>query len=141
MGSARYPASAWQSMRAPSLEDFEVLARAAWENLPSEFKSLCDDLVILVADFPSDEVIEELDLETPFDVLGHFEGTAGSLPALATDRDLEASVFNIYRRPILDYWAEHEEMLGEIVTQIMLHEIGQHFGLSDDDLEELELRV
>ena len=141
MGSARYPSSAWQSMRPPSLEDFEALARAAWENMHAEFKALCDDLIIRVADFPSDEIIDELDLETPFDILGLFEGTDPSQPLLTIDAENAPSVFYIYRRPILDYWAENEEMLGEIVSQIIIHEIGHHFGISDDDMEELELRA
>jgi predicted Zn-dependent protease with MMP-like domain len=141
MGSARYPSSAWQSMRAPSLDDFEALARAAWENMPLEFKALCDDLTIRVADFPSDDVIEELDLDTPFDILGLFEGTDPSHPVLTVEADQEPNIINLYRRPILDYWAEHEEMLGDVVTNVIMHEIGEYFGLSDDDMEELETRV
>jgi predicted Zn-dependent protease with MMP-like domain len=141
MGSARYPSSAWQSMRAPSLEDFEALARSAWENMPAGFKSLCDDLTIRIADFPSDAMIEELDLETPFDVLGLFEGNDPSLPLLSMEAGHEANIINLYRRPILDYWSEHEEMLGEIVAHVMMHEIGQYFGLSEDDMEDLETRV
>ena len=141
MGSARYPSSAWQSMRPPNLEDFEALARAAWENMSPEFKSLCHDLIIRVADFPSDEIIEELDLETPFDVLGLFEGKDPSLPLLTLDSDPEPNIFHVYRRPVLDYWAEHEEMLGEVVANVIMHEIGEHFGLTDDDMEELETRV
>jgi predicted Zn-dependent protease with MMP-like domain len=141
MGSARYPSSAWQSMRAPSLEDFEALARGAWENMPAEFKALCDELTIRVADFPTDDIIDELDLETPFDILGLFEGTDPSQPVLTLEADQEPNIINLYRRPILDYWAEHEEMLGDIMTHVMVHEIGGHFGLSDDDMEELEIRV
>jgi predicted Zn-dependent protease with MMP-like domain len=128
-------------MRAPSLEDFEVLARAAWEGLPSEFKVLCHNLTIRVADFPSDEIIEELDLETPFDILGLFEGSDPALPVLSMVSDAGQDVFYVFRRAILDYWAEHEEMLGEVIANVMLHEIGSHFGLSDDDMEELEARV
>ena len=141
MGSARYPSSAWQSMRAPSLEDFEALARAAWEGMPREITALCDNLTIKVADFPTDDVIEELDLETPFDVLGLFEGTDPSQPVLTLDAEQEPNIIHLYRRAILDYWAENEDMLGDVVAHVMLHEIGGHFGLTDDDMEELELRV
>jgi predicted Zn-dependent protease with MMP-like domain len=128
-------------MRPPSLEDFEALSRAAWENMPAEVKTLCVDLTIRVADFPTDDIIEELDLETPFDILGLFEGTDTMQPVLALDMNQLPNVMNLYRRPILDYWSEHEEMLGDIVTHVIIHELGEHFGLSDDDLEELELRV
>lgn len=128
-------------MRAPSLEDFEALARAAWENMPPEFKALCDDLIIRVADFPSDEVIEELDLETPFDILGLFEGVDPSQPLLTINDEAASSIFHIFRRPVLDYWAENEDMLGDVVSQIMVHEIGHHFGLTDDDMDELEAKV
>ncbi len=141
MGSARYPSSAWQSMRAPSLEDFEALARSAWENMPAEVKMLCDDLTIRVSDFPTDEIIEDLDLETPFDVLGLFEGTDPSQPILTPECEQEPNIINLYRRALLDYWAENEEMLGDVVAHVILHEIGEHFGLSDDDIEELETRV
>jgi predicted Zn-dependent protease with MMP-like domain len=141
MGSARYPSSAWQSMQPPSLEDFEVLARSAWENMPAEFKSLCDNLTIRVADFPTDEIIDELDLETPFDILGLFEGMDPSMPVLTLDAHHEPHIIKLYRRPILDYWAEHGEMLGDIISHVMVHEIGGYFGLSDDDMEELEIRV
>ena len=141
MASARYPSSAWQSMRPPSLDDFEALARAAWENMPAEVKMLCDDLTIRVADFPTDEVIEELDLETPFDILGLFEGSDPLQPVLSIETAQEPNIINLYRRPILDYWSENEELLGDVVAHVVMHEIGEHFGLSDDDMEELELRV
>jgi predicted Zn-dependent protease with MMP-like domain len=141
MGSARYPSSAWQSMRPPSLEDFESLARVAWENMPAEFRSFCDHLTIRVADFPTDEIIEELDLETPFDILGLFEGTDLSQPLLNTQGKQQQNIINLYRRPILDYWSEHEEMLGDVVANVIMHEIGEHFGLTDDDMEELETRI
>lgn len=141
MGSARYPSSAWQSMRAPSLEDFEALAIGAWEKLPLELKRLCRDVTLRVLDFPTDEMVEEQDLETPFDLLGLFEDTDHSAPLVINETALRVGVFTVFRRPVLDYWCEHEEMLGDVVAQIMLHEVGQHFGLSDDDLEALETRV
>ncbi|MGL4406139.1 MAG: metallopeptidase family protein [Notoacmeibacter sp.] len=141
MGSARYPSSAWQSMRAPSVEDFEALARGAWEAMPARIANLCGDLEIRVADFPRDDLFEELDIETPFDVLCLFEGVDPSQPLISSKSNPEPSIFHIYRRPILDYWAEHEEMLGDIVAYVMIREIGQFFGLTDDDIEAIELRA
>lgn len=141
MGSARYPSSAWQSMRAPSLEDFETLAIGAWERLPSELKRLCRDTSLRVMDFPTDEMVDEQDLETPFDLLGLFEDTDYSAPVVINNTASRQSIFTVFRRPVLDYWCEHEEALGDVVVQIMLHEIGQHFGISEDDIEAFETRV
>ena len=91
----------------------------------------------MVQDFPDDDVIEEMELETGFDILGLFQG-----PDLATRQGAGQSggptMIFLYRRPILDYWAEHEETLGDIVRHVLIHEIGHHFGLSDEDMHEIE---
>ena len=125
---------------APSLDDFERLAAEAFAALPAFFRQCAADVVIHIEDFPTDEVVEELDAESPFDLMGLFEGNglaqSGDQPASGA---LPNRVF-LYRRPILDYWAENEETLGAIVTHVLVHEIGHHFGLSDDDMEAIEAR-
>ena len=113
------------------------MAVKGFTELPDEFRALTGDIRFHIADFPDDDVVEEMRLDSPFDILGLFEGrgigeTAAGVTGEMTNRIL------LYRRPILDYWAEHEEALGTIVTHVLVHEIGHHFGLSDDDMEALE---
>ncbi len=128
----------WSDREAPSLDDFEAMGRAAFATLPQEFRSLVGEVTIAVAEFPDDDVVEELEAESPFDILGLFQGVglahASATPATGT---MPNSIW-LYRRPILDYWAEHEETLGDIVTHVLIHEIGHHFGLSDDDIDAIE---
>ncbi|TDR87132.1 metallopeptidase family protein [Enterovirga rhinocerotis] len=130
----------WEERRAPSLDEMDEIARKAFGNLPDAFKSLCDGVVIKVVDFPDDETLEEMEIESPFDLLGLFRGLGlaqGAFPDALQTGQMPNMVW-LYRRPILDYWAEHEETLGAIVSHVLIHEIGHHFGLSDDDMERVE---
>jgi predicted Zn-dependent protease with MMP-like domain len=127
----------WQETRPPSLAEFEALATAAYRLLPENFRALCEDLVIRVEDFPTDEVLDAMKAQSEFDLLGLFQGVglpfrSGSAP------DQMPNMIWLYRRPILDYWAEHDDSLGAIVTHVLVHEIGHHFGLSDDDMHAIE---
>ena len=128
---------AWRAFKAPSLEALELLADAAFKRLPQEFRALCRDLVIRVEDFPTDEVLDELDAQTEFDLLGLFQGVGLPFRSESAPVQMPNMVW-LYRRPILDYWAEHDETLGAIVTHVLVHEIGHHFGLSDDDMAAIE---
>jgi predicted Zn-dependent protease with MMP-like domain len=127
----------WTRTKAPSLADMEALAAAAWRRLPRQFRDLCDNVVIRVEDFPTDEVLEQLGIESPFDLLGLYSGIDLARKSVS-DVTTEPDMVFLYRRPILDYWAEHEETLGAIITHVLVHEIGHHFGLSDDDMERIE---
>src|SRR5690348_10450106 len=93
---------------APTLADIEVLAIAAFGRLPGEFRALCSDLVIQVDDFPSDEVVERMEAESEFDLLGLFQGVGLPHRSEAVSGQMPNMIW-LYRRPILDYWAEHEE--------------------------------
>ena len=127
----------WHGVSAPSLAEIEALAAAAYARLPDDFRKLCDNLIIQVADFPTEEVAEQMKLDTEFDLLGLFQGVG--LPFLsASAPEQMPNMIWLYRRPILDYWAEHEESLGAIVTHVLVHEIGHHFGLSDEDMAAIE---
>jgi predicted Zn-dependent protease with MMP-like domain len=128
---------AWSGVRAPSLDEMHVIAEEAYRRLPDKFRALCEGLVIHVDDFPTDEVLEELQAQTEFDLLGLFQGVG--LPFRSDSAPVQMpNMIWLYRRPILDYWAEHEEALGSIITHVLVHEIGHHFGLSDDDMAALE---
>jgi predicted Zn-dependent protease with MMP-like domain len=128
---------AWRGVAAPSLADIEVLAAEAYARLPQHFRGLCEGLLIRVEDFPTQEVAESMELESEFDLLGLFHGVGLPFQSQTTP-ELMPNMIWLYRRPILDYWAEHEESLGAIVTHVLVHEIGHHFGLSDDDIEAIE---
>lgn len=123
--------------RAPSLSDIETLAVEAYADLPEEFRSLCGEIRFIVADFPEEDVIREMELETEFDILGLFEGRPIGYMGVAATGEMTNRIL-LYRRPILDYWAEQDDTLGAIVRHVLIHEIGHHFGLSDDDMETLE---
>jgi len=127
----------WDGTPAPSLADVELIADAAYRRLPKDFRALCSDLAIRVEDFPTDEVLSAMQIDSPFDLLGLYSGVDLSHKSVLDVGGLPDMVF-LYRRPILDYWAEHEETLGSIVTHVLVHEIGHHFGLSDADMARIE---
>ena len=127
----------WARLEAPSLAELETLADTAYRRLPEAFRKLTGDVVIRVEDFPTDEVLDSLGIESPFDLLGLYTGVDLARKSVMDVNAMPDMVF-LYRRPILDYWAENEETLGSIVTHVFVHEIGHHFGLSDADMERIE---
>ncbi|MCC0037163.1 MAG: metallopeptidase family protein [Hoeflea sp.] len=130
----------WRDRHAPSLAEVESLAIDAYANLPESFRVHTGDVAIIVADFPEDDIFEDMGLETPFDLLGLFEGR-GLTERFTIETGELANRVILYRRPILDYWAENDETLGDIITHVLIHEIGHHFGLSDEDMERIEAGV
>ncbi|MEA2938490.1 MAG: hypothetical protein QOC56_1994 [Alphaproteobacteria bacterium] len=131
---------AWRTLKAPALEELEVIATEAFRRLPSKFRLLCEGVIIRVEDFPTDEVLADLGAQTEFDLLGLFQGVGLPFRSESAPTHMPNMIW-LYRRPILDYWAEHDEALGTIITHVLVHEIGHHFGLSDDDMEGIEASV
>ena len=133
----------WSDLTPPTLDDFEQMAAAAFASLPQKFRELSGNVPCAIADFPDEDTIREMELESEFDILGLFRGVGlpqgGATPFTG---QLPNQVW-LYRRPILDYWAEseHGETLGEIITHVLVHEIGHHFGFSDDDMEAIEAQA
>ena len=121
----------------PSLEDFEALVQDAYRTLPERFRAMCGDLVIRVADFADDEVLDALGLQSPFDLLGLYQGVSLDLKS-SLDLPQGPDMVFLYRRPILDYRTATGETLEAIVTHVLVHEIGHHFGLSDADMARIE---
>ena len=128
---------AWSKLKAPSLAEMEVIAEDAYRRLPDRFRRLCEGLVIQVDDFPTEEVLEAMKAETEFDLLGLFQGVGLPFRSEAGPAPMPNMVW-LYRRAILDYWAEHDEELGAVISHVLVHEIGHHFGLSDDDMYGIE---
>jgi predicted Zn-dependent protease with MMP-like domain len=121
----------------PSLDDLEAIGREALKTIPEALRLHVRNVVLRVDEFPDETTEEEMGLESPFDLLGLYRGVSldrKSAVAAAHDVDM---IF-LYRRPILDYWCETGEELEEIVRHVLIHEIGHHFGFSDDDMMRIE---
>ena len=132
------PAKGWAEAQAPSLDELEALARVAYAGLPEEFRTLTGDIEIRVDDFADRESLDELGMESEFELLGLFVGVGLAHGEAVPSSGSMPNRIWLYRRPIIDYWAEHEETLGAVVSHVLIHEIGHHFGLSDEDMEALE---
>ena len=130
----------WKTAEAPSLVDFEILAATAWEKLPAEFRAMVGDVVVRIEDFAPDEVLDELGIEDPFELTGLYQGVSLDQKSVS-DIPREPDMVFLYRRPILDEWASGTEELGHLVAHVLIHEIGHHFGFSDDDMEAVEAGV
>ena len=121
----------------PSLADLEQMAQAAFAALPPELKAPLGDVLIRVEEFPDEETERDMELESPFDILGLYRGVAMPHKSIMDPRT-GIDMIHLYRRPILDYWCETGEDLGHVVRHVLIHEIGHHFGFSDEDMERIE---
>ena len=121
----------------PSAADIETIADREYRRIPAFLRAQVDAVVIRVDDFPSDEVREDMALESPFDLLGLYQGVSLDRSGVGDVRHDVDMIF-LYRRPLLDYWIETGDALEDIVRHVLIHEIGHHFGLSDDDMERIE---
>ena len=122
---------------APDLPDLEVYAREAFATIPTELRRYVGEVVIQVEDFPEDDVLEEMECESPFDLLGLYAGVDMGRKSV-TEAPENVDMIFLYRRPILDYWCESGDDLVDVVRHVLIHEIGHHFGLSDEDMERIE---
>ncbi len=121
----------------PDLADLEAQAREAFATIPGELRRYVGEVAIQIEDFPDDETLEEMECESPFDLLGLYRGVDMTRKSV-TDVPEDVDMIFLYRRPILDYWCETGDDLVGVVRHVLIHEIGHHFGLSDDDMERLE---
>jgi len=121
----------------PDLSDIEALAREAVSSLPDLFRAELDGVLIRVEDFPDKDIMHEMNLESPFDLLGLYSGIATDRKSVsATPQDID--MIFLYRRPILDYWCETQEPLEHVVRHVLIHEVGHHLGLSDAEMDRIE---
>lgn len=131
------PATTFTATTPPTLAEIDALAQAAVERLPNQFRDWLSDVLLRVEDFPDAEVIAAMELETEFDILGLYWGRhiglKGDVPTGALP-----DVIYLYRRPLLEEWCETGESLEALVTHVLVHEVGHHFGLSDADMERIE---
>ena len=124
-------------IKPPSLADLEILAEQALTVIPAELARHLKQVLIRVEDFPDAETEDELELESPFELLGLYRGVALTQKSVMDPRPEPDMIF-LYRRPILDYWCETGESLYAVMRHVLIHEIGHHFGFSDDDMERIE---
>ncbi|MCG8594735.1 MAG: metallopeptidase family protein [Kiloniellales bacterium] len=121
----------------PSIDELESIAREAFAAIPKALRLHARDVVIRVQDFPDDEVLDDLECESAFDLLGLYQGVDLTRKSVS-DVPRQPDMVYLYRRPILDYWCDSEEDLAHVVRHVLIHEIGHHFGYSDDDMEAIE---
>src|SRR5215475_11000186 len=131
---------AWRPLKAPSLAEFEVIAAEAYQRLPEQFRARCEGMAIRVEDYATDEVLDHMGIQSELDLMGLFQGVGLPFQSDSAPNQMPNMVW-LYRVPILLYWAEHDESLGAIITHVLVHEIGHHFGLSDADMEAIEASV
>jgi predicted Zn-dependent protease with MMP-like domain len=128
----------WSGAFAPTIDEFTALAEAALKALPARFRRMVGDVEMRVSDFPEDEVLDDLGIEDAFELTGLYQGVDLSRQSVFDLRSGPSRVF-LYRRPILDEWCERGDVgLGQLITHVLVHEIGHHFGLSDHDIETIE---
>jgi predicted Zn-dependent protease with MMP-like domain len=121
----------------PSIADLEALATDALRTIPDALRQYVHEVIIQVQDFPDEETERVMELETPFDLLGLYQGVDMTQKSVSDVR-AEPDMIFLYRRPLLDYWCDTGEDLAHIVRHVMIHEIGHHFGFSDEDMEAIE---
>jgi predicted Zn-dependent protease with MMP-like domain len=120
---------------APSLDDFDALARAAWTAMPEAFRALAGDVLIRIEDLAADEVLDEMGIEDPFELTGLYHGIDLTQRSVMDPAPQGPIVF-LYRRAILDEWIDRGDVaLADLISHVLVHEIGHHFGLSDEDMD------
>jgi len=124
-----------QGQLAPDAGEIERLARAAMERLPEAFRAYLDGVVLIIEDFADEPILAEMGIDDPFDLSGLYSGRP--IGETAQTGDLPAAI-HLFRRPILDEWAEGGDTLEHLVAHVLIHEVGHHFGLSDADMHALE---
>jgi predicted Zn-dependent protease with MMP-like domain len=124
-------------LTAPTIDDIERLGRAALATIPAVLARHVTGVQIRVEEFPDPEVEQEMDLESPFELLGLYKGVSLDAQSVG-DLPRAPDMIFLYRRPLLDYWCESGESLSHLVRHVLIHEIGHHFGFSDADMEALE---
>jgi predicted Zn-dependent protease with MMP-like domain len=121
----------------PSADEIEAIARRTLQSLPPPFADSLGDAVLLIQEFADEETLEAMEIEDPFELTGIYEGVP------LTERSVEQSGtlperIRLFRRPILDEWAGSDDTLEHLVAHVLIHEVGHHFGLSDEDMHALE---
>ena len=122
---------------SPTAEEIEAIARRTLDALPEPFANHLRDVVLQVEDFAADDVLSSMGIDDPFDLTGLYEGLPLNEKSVETSGTLPDRIL-LFRRPILDEWADGDHSLERLVAHILIHEAGHHFGFSDEDMHALE---
>lgn len=136
MSSQNTPDSLRSFGLAPSADEIEEIGRRVLAHLPPEFLAHCGDVALRVEEFPDDDVLAEMDVDDPFELAGLYRGVP--LTERGADDPADLDIVFLYRRPILDWWAEGEDTLEHLIRHLVIHEIGHHFGYSDEAMAAIE---
>lgn len=130
--------SDWNTTKAPTEAEIEAMARTALESLPAEFATLAKDVAIRVEDFAPEDLLDEMQIDDPFDLTGLYDGIPVTEKSVS-DQPGGPDVVWLFRRPLLDEWASRADVsLGELVNHVVVHELAHHFGWSDDDIAKID---
>lgn len=122
---------------APDAAEIERLAEAAVARMPEGFRRHLDGVVLRIDEFAEDEVLDQLGLEDPFDLTGLYTGRPIGERSSMLSGELPAMI-HLYRRPLLDEWVETGVSLEDLITHVIVHEVGHHFGFSDAEMHAIE---
>ncbi len=121
----------------PSAEEIAEIAEEALASLPEEFLAQIRNIAIRVDEFADEETLREMEIENPFDLTGLYHGVPLIHQSVSDVRSMPEAIY-LYRQPILAEWCETDEDLTRLVRHVLIHEIGHHFGYSDEELEAIE---
>lgn len=121
----------------PTLDDILEMAEDALAAIPAPLRAMVKGAAIVVEEIPDDDTIAEMELDSPWDLTGLYRGTPLTHKSVA-DAPMLPDTILLYREPILLEWIETGEDLFRLVRNVLIHEIGHHFGLSDEDIARLE---
>jgi predicted Zn-dependent protease with MMP-like domain len=126
-----------EAMRGADTAVFERLAREALDRLPAPFREHLDDIVIRVEEFADDETLGAMDIEDAWELTGLYHGRPVGEQSVWQTGDMPPTI-TLYRQPLLAEWRETGVELADLVNHVVVHEVGHHFGLSDDDMHRIE---
>ncbi|MDB6182064.1 metallopeptidase family protein [Paracoccus fistulariae] len=130
--------SDWNTLKAPDEAGIEAMAQAALQALPAEFRALAQEVAIRVADFAPEDLLDEMQIDDPFDLTGLYEGIPVTEKSVS-DQPQGPDIVWLFRRPLLDEWAARGNVsLGELVNHVVTHELAHHFGWSDEQIAQID---
>ena len=128
----------WSEATAPDAADIEMMAQAAVDALPEAFRTPARAVALRVEDFASEDMLDDLGIDSPFELTGIYEGIPLTEKSVS-DQPGKPDAIWLFRRAILDEWIDRGDVaLADLVAHVMVHELAHHFGWSDDDIATID---